>query len=342
MKTILISLLAVLAVGCSKPTDFFPKEKDLGFLNGAPDTNQYRESQDPETSPNGGGAGGQSPKPVTVTENFTQAKETNRKLDILWVVDSSGSMHDEQVELGKNFDLFIKNFMQKDIDFKMAITTTDTTPEFRGVMVDGSAEKLNSVAAKKDPELFIKSFNELVKVGTNGSGYEKGLEATEAFTEKHAESFFRKEAYLAVVIISDEEDQSEKSPVEYVQGLKKLKANPGLVKVYSIVDKTLSNPEPSITRGFERYAKASEASASPVLDIRHPFTETLSEISDSIINLLDRFALANKPIDGSLQVFVNGKQTTDYSYESSSQSILFNPGSLPAAGAKIVVKYKNL
>jgi hypothetical protein len=274
------------------------------------------------------------------TELFNQSESETKKLDIVWIIDNSGSMSDEQSALGTNFSAFINDFITKDVDFKMAITTTDTSSSSKkGKMVTGSDTKLTSARAKANENQFKSDFRSLVKVGTSGSGAEKGLEASEGFMQKYASSFIRPDAYLAVVVLSDEEDQSSKSVKTYTDYLKSFKSEAGLVKVYSIVDVRMSNKGSGIATGYKRYADASNNTAGIVADIREDFHRSLSDMGDSIINLLDSFALANTPVDGSLKVYVNGSQTSDYTYDSSSRSIKFNPNNLPPVGSEIKVTY---
>ena len=274
-------------------------------------------------------------------EVFHQASTETKKLDIVWIIDNSGSMSDEQDALGANFNAFIQDFITKDVDFKMAITTTDTSSsELAGRMVMGSDTKLNSVAAQSNPTQFMDDFRSMVRVGTQGSGYEKGLEASEGFMNKYAATFLRPDAYLAVVILSDEEDQSAKSVASYTDYLKSFKAEAGLVKVYSIVDVGMSNTGGyGVSTGYERYASASNNTAGIVADIRDDFYTSLSDMGSSIINLLDSFALANTPVDGTLKVFVNGFESQDYTYDATSRSIKFNSNHLPPVGAEITVTY---
>ena len=258
----------------------------------------------------------------------------------MWVIDSSGSMSEEQAALGTNFSAFIQEFITKDVDFKMGITTTDMTNGRDGLMVAGSDVKLTSAAAAADSVQFMEDFKRMVKVGISGSGYEKGLAASEAFMLRNAASFIRPEAYLAVVIVSDEEDQSPKSPEEYAAILKSYKSQAGLVKMYSIVDKTLSNTgSTGISTGFQRYADATLATAGVVSDIREDFHQVLTEMGDSIINLLDSFALAHTAIPGSIRVYVDGQEVSNFSYDDSSRSIKFDNGYLPPVGSEVKVNY---
>ncbi len=294
------------------------------------------------TSTTGGTAGGTSTGGVSVTENFSQSASQTKKLDILWVVDDSGSMADEQADLGDYFSDFITDFITKNVDFKMGITTTDaSTADRRGNMVSGSDTKLTSAKAHASEAQFLLDFKNLVNVGIVGSGREKGLESAEGFMTKYASTWMRSDAYLAIVIISDEEDQSlSKTPTQYANVFKALKSSAGLVKVYSIVDKTLSNNAGNVSTGFQRYADVSNLTAGTVADITQNFSTVLSEMGDEIINLLDSFALANTPISGTLRVYVNNVETTSYSYDASSRSIKFASGNLPPVGATVKVTYQ--
>jgi hypothetical protein len=277
-----------------------------------------------------------------VTESFNQTAEETKKVDIMWVIDDSGSMADEQTALGDNFDSFITQFINMDVDFKMGITTTDTSSDKKkGKMVTGSDTKLTSAAAAANPNQFMSDFKSLVQVGTGGSGYEKGLAATEGFMDKYAASFIRPDAYLAVVVLSDEEDQSPELVKYYTDYLKAFKSNAGLVKIYSIVNVNDVNTGGN-TIGHARYQAASEQTAGVMSNIMDDFADVLLDMGKSIVNLLDSFALAAAPVDGTLKVYVNGVETSNYTYDSASHSIKFDAGNLPPVGAQVTVKYKKL
>jgi hypothetical protein len=282
----------------------------------------------------------EKPSLSLTTELF---KQTDRKkVDIVWIIDNSGSMSDEQAALGSNFNAFIQDFVDTEVDFKMAITTTDAREAHKGLMVPQSDIKLNSAAAQNNPNQFISDFNTLVKVGTSGSGSERGLEASEGFISRYGDTFFRPDAYMVFVILSDEQDQSVKSPAEYTAMLKATKSNPGLVKVYSIVDTELSNSGSGITVGFDRYAAVSDATAGQVANIRSDFHETLSGMSATIMSLLDSFALSNTPVASTLKVYVNNVAMKDFTYDAKSRSIKFNPNAIPPVGANIKVTYEKV
>ena len=67
----------------------------------------------------------------TQTDTFFQ--EIRRTVDILLVVDNSCSMIDEQQKLAGNFDNFIEQFLEADVNYQIGVVTTDMSdPEHQG------------------------------------------------------------------------------------------------------------------------------------------------------------------------------------------------------------------
>ncbi|MFZ5468439.1 MAG: hypothetical protein ACOZIN_03285 [Myxococcota bacterium] len=160
-----------------------------------------------------------------------------RKVDILWVVDSSGSMAPKQQRLAANFAGFIQQLVaaQPPIDFHIAMTTTDTDDEtLRGKLLTwavgpksgnfiacspnatgGSSCNTHPTGGVGTTEA-VTAFNDLVsKVGTSGSPVERGLLASYLALTNPANvttateaRFVRPDAALYVVFVSDEDDAS--------------------------------------------------------------------------------------------------------------------------------------
>ncbi|MBY0518790.1 MAG: VWA domain-containing protein [Bacteriovoracaceae bacterium] len=274
-------------------------------------------------------------------DSFQQTSASQKKLDIVWVIDNSGSMGDEQASLATNFDLFIRDFITKNVDFKMGITTTDTTNSGGGQAYGNSLSVLTSAAAQANENQFFSDFQRLVQVGTRGSGNEKGLMASESFLNRYENSWMRSDAYLVVVYLSDEEDQSPKAKEEYLARLQQAKAaqGAGYVKAYSIVNTQPCQSANGITCGFERYAYQANQTGGTVSDIKENFASVLDEMGQSIINLLDTFPLSHDPIPGSIVVKVNGVvQASGWSV--TGRQLKFDAGSVPAVGSSIQVSYE--
>ena len=74
------------------------------------------------------GCGNDSPSFALLPDSDTfeqSADNINNKIDILWVIDNSGSMQTSQANVQANFQSFISEFEAKGLDFQMAVTTTD-------------------------------------------------------------------------------------------------------------------------------------------------------------------------------------------------------------------------
>lgn len=332
IQTHLIMLLALLSWGCTEE-DFFQKE----FLPGVGVPNPEKEESPGSTPPptpafcNGGTI-------VDSGDSFIQNTAQQADVDILWVIDDSGSMGDEQDELANNFEAFIQDFLLQGIDFTMAVTTTDATAAKDGEMV-GDPSLLTATAAAQNEALFIQNFQNTVLVGTDGSGSEQGLHTTASFLTKNAASFLREQAYLILVYVSDEEDQSPHSVSTYLDTYKSYKNNPGLVKAFSIITTELTD-KPWETIGH-RYIEAANSTGGTHSSIHQDFHNTLLDMGASILDLLDSFALSGNPIEQSLTVKVNNVPATmGWSYNPASKTLKFETGHIPPEGSSVNIQYQ--
>ncbi|GEM_PF-2067663 len=159
-----------------------------------------------------------------------------RKVDILWVVDSSGSMAPKQARLAASFQGFINQLVTANppIDFHIAVATTDTDdPATRGALRPWTLGALTADHIACVPQLAggtlcntspmvsgattsaIQAFGQMSLVGTTGSAQERGLLATYLaltnplnLSTSTAEKFIRSDAALYVIVVSDEDDSS--------------------------------------------------------------------------------------------------------------------------------------
>ncbi len=289
----------------------------------------------------GGSTGGSTTGTTTqwADESFNQTAADKKKLDIIWVIDNSGSMSEEQASLGSNFSSFINDFIDENVDFKMGVTTTDTRTSGGGQAYSTSLADLTSAEAQADEADFKADFARHVNVGIRGDGNEKGLQASESFINRYKASWMRDDAYLVVVYLSDEEDQSPKTKEEYLASLQAAKTNAGYVKAYSIVNTVPCQTGGGLTCGFERYGYQADQTGGTVADIKSNFATVLNDMGQQIINLLDTFPLAHDPVAGSVEVRVNGVvQASGWSV--TGRQLKFDAGSVPAVGASVQVRYQ--
>ena len=160
--------------------------------------------------------------------------EACSRMDLIFVIDDSGSMSEEQSNLANNFPAFaqvLQNYQTstgQPLDFRVAITTTgrdvDYSVELPGFPPIPFSESGDDGAFRQecgmtrrwlerdDPD-FVNTFSCAAQVGTGGPGIEMPLLTLDwALTERVADNtnagFLRDDALLAVVILSDEDDCS--------------------------------------------------------------------------------------------------------------------------------------
>lgn len=138
------------------------------------------------------------------------------KVDILFVVDDSGSMHSHQQNLSNNIDLFTKGLVQnRFIDYHIGVISTSESPNTYSGASPGAGRlsgKNVKFVARTTPNAEFELKNNIL-VGTSGDWSEKVFSPTKlALTEPNLsgsnQGFYRKDAFLAIVAITDAEDQS--------------------------------------------------------------------------------------------------------------------------------------
>ncbi|MCP4675078.1 MAG: hypothetical protein GY854_06155 [Deltaproteobacteria bacterium] len=176
----------------------------------------------------------------TDSDTSTSAGTGCSSMDILFIIDNSGSMIEEQQNLSKNFPEFVEvlddyfSGASAQLSYRVGVTTAGVVRNFKlqalpGVttpMISGGAngklvgqEKCNLGAHPwaDGPAADVETkFSCMADVGSGGLGFEMPLAALELAIGKHLElgganeGFYRKDedSLLVVVIITDEDDCS--------------------------------------------------------------------------------------------------------------------------------------
>lgn len=124
------------------------------------------------------------------------------KIDVLVVLDNSGSMDKERAALGQKFKSFLSGL--DGLDWQLCATTTDVGAQ-RGQPIDFTpgVRVLRSTTANAE-QVFLNKMSSL----PNGSGDEEGIRAlSRAFSSPDTQCY-RSDAALAAIILSDEDERS--------------------------------------------------------------------------------------------------------------------------------------
>lgn len=281
------------------------------------------------------------------TDTFQQDQQP--RADILLVVDDSCSMYDKQTNLANNFTSFIQYAVTAAVDYQIGVVTTDTS--FSGVLrTTGAGTKF---LANTTPNVQTQ-FQTLVRVGTSGSAYEQPLQsATLALTSPNIAGanagFIRPDANLAVVVVSDAEDQSNQ-PVSYYENL--LINVKGFSRLsnftFSVIGPFLGSA-PSGCVYDSGTATRYQSLITRTSGVREEICNTnwaaaLQGLGRTAFGFRTQFFLTNTPdLTGGQQVnvLINGQVVppSAYSYDAASNSIRFQPTSTPQPGQTLTVEY---
>ena len=315
----------------------------------------------------------------------------NTEVDILWVIDSSLSMAEEQEYLGDNFSSLIAALASSNQDFQTAITTTDICTEeipedlslracpfayggnaqthLRGSFVGDLGRTVLSVA---DLDLEEK-FKEYTNVGTLGSNFEHGLRASEMAIEKvlsgENENLLRDDAFLSVIIISDEEDDGvglskfdpflgfnthEEGYTSYlytndqlISYLDEIKGQ-GNFSVSTITGTRLENGElctsqhSSPSEEGSALIDAATKTGGIVLSICDTdWGESLQNLGYDLNAQISQINLEKEAIESSIKVEVNGVEYNNWTFITGNNSIKFDPEAIPSPGSNIRISYNS-
>lgn len=283
-------------------------------------------------------------------------------IDILWVVDDSCSMAEEQDLLSSGFATFIGEMESTGTDFQIGVITTsfEYSNSDRGVLLGEPA----FITPEDD---YVGLFAERAVVGIHGADKEKGLEAaayavSPVLATGANMGFVRPEARLLVVFVTDEEDCSdggalegfpaeacytrsdELVPVsEYVVAIRNLKEDPNLIQLSAIIgldDSSCADVYPG-----DRYEEAATLTGGLVGDVcDSDWSSMMGDLGLTASGIRSSFRLTNAAVPDTLQVFVNDVEVFEdsflgWTYNPDTWFIDFHGPGVPERSSEIYATY---
>jgi hypothetical protein len=285
------------------------------------------------------------PRFDTITDEFYQAEESILKLDILVVVDNSGSMAPFQRNLSTKMAPLLSAI--QDLDWRIGIINSEW-PCFKATYLPLESST-GDLAGK-----FSRSINQ----GVNGSGYERSMQmagahilgeeytstdpwATEYRKSCVPEKWMRENASLAVLILSDEDEDpiSQTSPEQFVQILEDKGYKPGdNARVYGIIWRPGTKCKEAFQEGFTLNELITLTGGIAADICAEDYTTALQAISANIRDLFFlSFPLRAKPILRTLEIFLNGVLYQGRYSIIGSQLVIGQPLNV---GTRLTVNYK--
>jgi len=333
------------------------------------------------------------------TDVFKQL--TDPLVDVLWVVDDSGSMSGEQEMLANNFPTFFSQTTINNVDFHIAVTTTLTregcVPDFTNPNDSCAGQPphdkagLYTACSGNDKWITTTTSNPEQQFECNANTTsnrnpdrptsdeaEGGLLASKLFlsppksTDPAANGgFLRDDAKLYVIVVSDEEDQSDGPTDLYVDFYRSLKGfrNQGMVNFSAIAGPEGGCNGGSTTEGLgsddgARYRDVATAMGGLFQSIcETDWTNLMNNLAIDSFGLKIQFFLSRGAASaGAIEVCVSNQDLTGFTgpcnqrggtvvaltsegaangwwYDGASNSIVFNAGSVPQRGQWIRADY---
>ena len=267
------------------------------------------------------------------TDSFVGA--SGREIDLLWVMDNSISMGVFQNSIANGTEGVLERLEAEEIDYQIGVVTSDD-PALQGstpIVTPAEADPAGTFAAN-------------VLVGTAGSDVEMplwyGWEALSSpMTDPGGpnEGLVRSSAGLAVIVVTDQDDESGETAQFFIEAYGAIKPDPG--------DAFVSGISGGATG-------CSTADAAPLLlevvsgtggeDVSicsADWTAAVSPIFGMLSAPTTRFSLTLTPMPVTIEVTVDGAlQVAGWSYDPGDNAIVFDAGHVPVSGAQIDVSYQ--
>jgi hypothetical protein len=307
---------------------------------------------------------GPAPAPAPkVMESFTQDDSAN-KVDILIINDNSYSMEVEQNKMSERFPSFVSAFTG--LDYQIAMTTTDISSTDSKLNLGGRVVEWTGANSKhlngNSPNANALFKNTIRRSETIGcvkrndcpSGDEQPLKAAmlamdQRFTANSG--VFRDNTDLAIVVLSDEDELSDggalaTKPSDVIERFRAHFGNSKRLAVYGIVikpgDETCRTSQLKQTEGgkgayfathVDELARLTGGSTLSICD--DDYSQSLSDISNSVRRLVGTFELNQVPTPGSVEVVLTPAQKIPFRVEG--KKVIFDTP--PPAGTRVEISY---
>lgn len=257
-----------------------------------------------------------------LSETFlAKGESASGKADILFLIDTSGSMRGEQEHVAKNLSDFISS-LNSQADTKVGVIYSDNLFNFNEKL---SAEVMSQITFFDEKVSSSNSFNIFLKVLGPGQG----------------KAFFRSEADPFIVVVTDDnarmnfsEFSTEITP--WFSGSKP--------KIFSFAGLENSQTEASegckIAEVGTEYIKAASETGAKVFDIcLSDWKSNFSELSSTIIAQVSSDFELSSEIKEVAEVLLDGEKVASEKYSFAGKKLKFSNDVGLKVGSKVEVKY---
>lgn len=291
-------------------------------------------------------------------------QEPTNEVDILWIVDNSNSMEDEQEAIANKFEDFINNIEEANADFHLGVVSTDLENPDQNGKLQGDPLYLTP------DDDYVPLFQDRIQLGITGSHKEKGIDAalaalTEPNLSGYNSGFRRAGATLSIIYLSDENDCTDRGAlnayddpdacyehsdllvdvVDLIDEYKGLQTQDERVVVSAIVGPEIDEGCAGSKPGW-RYLSMAEAFGGIQASICEAnFARIMSDLSLEVSGLRSSFQLSKAAVEGTIEVAVEEDlvpedESNGWTYDPEYWMVYFHGDGVPPRGSTITITYE--
>tara|TARA_B100001093_G_scaffold520343_1_gene614869 strand:- start:1359 stop:2945 length:1587 start_codon:yes stop_codon:yes gene_type:complete len=271
----------------------------------------------------------------------THVQEEIALLDVIFVVDNSGSMNVFQQELGNQMSSFMYVFNASGADYHLAAITTD---EARFIYFDGL-----TWIDKSHPHPIAWMQNVISSISTTGSGMEKGIEMAKYALEGDGapgNGFYREDATMVIIYVSDEPDHSSGGYGSYTSFFDGFKASPDLMRQFAVIGDYPSgcqfpwmSSHRNVFFGSGYYHMTQRYNGDWYSICATDWGQQMQNLATTVTTRKIFPLDAHDPIEQTISVSVNGQLTNNWVYDVGINAVIFDDHSVPEPNQTITIEY---
>ena len=231
-------------------------------------------------------------------------------IDILWVIDTSGSMHDDEPRLLAGIEAMMNSLPAQGWRLNMI---SNSPPH---VHKDAQFPLVPGDDIEDAKAMFY---------NMTGGVYEQGFDALEAYLyyNSYASQWMRPDAALLVVFVSDEEDQSNQSVGDFINYYAGLRDHVFLASIVHL-DPAESLCNNSWYNTAQNSIDATQHFGGVVVDICSEDWAPGVQDASAQVEPYEELELTHRPVDNEVYVFINGVPNYDWYYVRSDNTVYFD------------------
>ena len=249
-------------------------------------------------------------------------------VDILWVIDTSGSMYRYDAELMAGIEAMLLALPES--GWRLAMISND--PSAASIEAQFPLVPGDDIV---DAEVMYQSMGR--------GGREEGFDASYEYliNNAYAQTWLRHDAALLVVFLSDEEEQSDDHfPIvgDYIDWYSRQRNGSAFLSSIVNIDPSVSLCNTNAYNNGDRYEEATNYFGGVVVDICS--SDWSAGVADAASRLepYEFIELTHEPIEESIRVFINGALNYDWTYSDVDNTIYFTV--IPGGNDLVEIGYR--